>query len=155
MQRLASTTPTTREQWRNAAVERWMITVRDWQHSASQITWWLVAACFPTRISTSWHGTLLMEEKGTRLINGKWRSSLWDVKMQRGADVASDHHLVTEKFKTTDKRNNKIWCWQAEGPNSQETLHKASSQKVKPFLRTQKKMRKRLREIRPEVGESG
>ena len=29
------------------------------------------------------------------LINGKWRKSLQDVRVRRGADVGSDHHLVT------------------------------------------------------------
>jgi len=29
------------------------------------------------------------------LINGKWRRSLRDVRVQRGADVVSEHHLVT------------------------------------------------------------
>jgi len=29
------------------------------------------------------------------LINGKWRRSLRDVRVRRGADVGSDHHLVT------------------------------------------------------------
>ena len=28
------------------------------------------------------------------LVNGKWRRSLIDVKVRRGADVNSDHHLV-------------------------------------------------------------
>ena len=32
------------------------------------------------------------------LINGKWRS-LIDVKVRRGADVGSDHHLVTAQLK--------------------------------------------------------
>ena len=29
------------------------------------------------------------------MINGKWRSSLRDVKVRRGADIGGDHHLVT------------------------------------------------------------
>lgn len=33
------------------------------------------------------------------LINGKWRRSLRDVKVRRGADVGSDHHLVTACLK--------------------------------------------------------
>lgn len=32
-------------------------------------------------------------------INGKWRRSLQDVKVRRGADVGSDHHLVTANIK--------------------------------------------------------
>ena len=33
------------------------------------------------------------------LINGKWRRSLRDVKVRRGADIGSDHHLVTACLK--------------------------------------------------------
>lgn len=33
------------------------------------------------------------------LINSKWRSSMRDVRTYRGADVASDHHLVATKIK--------------------------------------------------------
>ena len=33
------------------------------------------------------------------IINGKWRRSLQDVRVMRGADVASDHHLVNIKLK--------------------------------------------------------
>ena len=33
------------------------------------------------------------------MINGKWRSSLRDVKVMRGADIGSDHHLVTACLK--------------------------------------------------------
>lgn len=33
------------------------------------------------------------------MINGKWRCSLTDVKVRRGADVGSDHHLVTASIK--------------------------------------------------------
>ena len=29
------------------------------------------------------------------MVNGTWRHSLLDVKIKRGADVGSDHHLVT------------------------------------------------------------
>ncbi|XP_052080744.1 uncharacterized protein LOC127718727 [Mytilus californianus] len=32
-------------------------------------------------------------------INGKWRRSLQDVRVRRGADVGSDHHLVTANIK--------------------------------------------------------
>lgn len=32
-------------------------------------------------------------------INGKWKRSLQDVRMKRGADVGSDHHLVTANIK--------------------------------------------------------
>ena len=38
------------------------------------------------------------------MINGKWRRSLRDVKMRRGADVFSDHHLVTADIKLRLKR---------------------------------------------------
>ena len=33
------------------------------------------------------------------MINSKWRRSLLDVKVRRGADVGSDHHLLTAKIK--------------------------------------------------------
>ena len=33
------------------------------------------------------------------MINGKWRRSLQDVRVRRGADVSSDHHLVTAMVK--------------------------------------------------------
>jgi hypothetical protein len=33
------------------------------------------------------------------IINGKWRRSLQNVRVMRGADVASDHHLVNIKLK--------------------------------------------------------
>ena len=33
------------------------------------------------------------------MINGKWRSSLRDVKVRRGANIGSDHHLVTACLK--------------------------------------------------------
>jgi len=38
-------------------------------------------------------------------INKKFRSSLQDVRVQRGADVASDHHLVVCKLKLKLKKN--------------------------------------------------
>ena len=34
------------------------------------------------------------------MINGKWRSSLQDVKVRRGADIGSEHHLVTACLKS-------------------------------------------------------
>ena len=33
------------------------------------------------------------------VINGKWRRSLQDVRVRRGADVGSDHHLVSSNIK--------------------------------------------------------
>lgn len=33
------------------------------------------------------------------VVNGKWRRSLQDVGVRRGADVGSDHHLITAYFK--------------------------------------------------------
>jgi len=33
------------------------------------------------------------------MINGKWRHSLQDVHVRKGADVGSDHHLVTAMVK--------------------------------------------------------
>jgi hypothetical protein len=38
------------------------------------------------------------------MINTKWRGSLQDVKVRRGADVGSDHHLVTAKVKIKLRR---------------------------------------------------
>lgn len=38
------------------------------------------------------------------MIHGKWRSSLTDVSVRRGADVSSDHHLVTADIKLKLKR---------------------------------------------------
>lgn len=32
-------------------------------------------------------------------INGKWERSLQDVRVKRGADVGSDHHLFTANIK--------------------------------------------------------
>ena len=37
------------------------------------------------------------------IINGKWRSSLRDVKVRRAADIGSDHHLVTACLKLKSK----------------------------------------------------
>ena len=39
------------------------------------------------------------------MINGTWRRSLQDVKVRRGADVGSDHHLVTATLKLKLRRN--------------------------------------------------
>jgi len=33
------------------------------------------------------------------MINGAWRRSLQDVRVRRGADVGSEHHLITAKLK--------------------------------------------------------
>ena len=38
-------------------------------------------------------------------INGTWRRSLQDVRVRRGADVSSDHHLVTANLKLKLRRN--------------------------------------------------
>ncbi|XP_063416092.1 uncharacterized protein LOC134697738 [Mytilus trossulus] len=42
---------------------------------------------------------------GHILINKKWRSSLLDVKVKRGADVYSDHHLVIGKIRLKFRKN--------------------------------------------------
>ena len=39
------------------------------------------------------------------MINGTWRRSLLDVKVRRGADVGSDHHLVTAILKVKLRKN--------------------------------------------------
>jgi hypothetical protein len=38
------------------------------------------------------------------MINGTWRRSLFDVKVKRGVDVWSDHHLVTANIKMKLRR---------------------------------------------------
>ena len=39
------------------------------------------------------------------MINGTWRRSLQDVRVRRGADVGSDHHLVMANLKLKLRRN--------------------------------------------------
>ena len=39
------------------------------------------------------------------MINGAWRRSLQDVRVRRGADVGSDHHLVTATLKVKLRKN--------------------------------------------------
>ena len=39
------------------------------------------------------------------MINGTWRRSLQDVRVRRGADVGSDHHLVTATLKVKLRKN--------------------------------------------------
>ena len=39
------------------------------------------------------------------MINGAWRRSLQDVRVSRGADVGSDHHLVTATLKVKLRKN--------------------------------------------------
>ena len=39
------------------------------------------------------------------MINGTWRRSLLDVRVRRGADVGSDHHLVTATVKLKLRKN--------------------------------------------------
>ena len=39
------------------------------------------------------------------VINGTWRRSLQDVRVRRGADVGSDHHLVTATLKVKLRKN--------------------------------------------------
>ena len=46
------------------------------------------------------------------LINGKWRRSLQDVRLRRGADVGSDHHLVTAMVQLKLLRPRKATCHQ-------------------------------------------
>lgn len=41
------------------------------------------------------------------MINGTWRSSLLDARVRRGADVGSDHHLVTATLKLKLRRARK------------------------------------------------
>ena len=46
------------------------------------------------------------------LINGKWRRSLQDVRVRRGADVGSDHHLVTAMVQLKLLHSRKTTCHQ-------------------------------------------
>ena len=39
------------------------------------------------------------------MLNVTWRRSLLDVKVKRGADVGSDHHLVTANIKMNMRRS--------------------------------------------------
>ena len=39
------------------------------------------------------------------MVKGTWRRSLQDVRVRRGADVGSDHHLVTANLKLKLRRN--------------------------------------------------
>ena len=46
------------------------------------------------------------------MINGRWKNSLFDVRVMRGADCSSDHHLIIGKInlklrKTVKKKTNK------------------------------------------------
>ena len=40
-------------------------------------------------------------------INGTWRRSLLDVRVRRGADVGSDHHLVTARIRMKLRRTDR------------------------------------------------
>ena len=46
------------------------------------------------------------------LINGKWRRTLQDVRVRRGADVGSDHNLVTAMIQLKLLRSGKTTCHQ-------------------------------------------
>jgi len=39
------------------------------------------------------------------MIKGTWRRWLQDVRVRRGADVGSDHHLVTANLKLKQRKN--------------------------------------------------
>ena len=39
------------------------------------------------------------------MINGAWRRSLLDVRVRRGADVGSDHHIVTASLRLKLRKN--------------------------------------------------
>lgn len=59
----------------------------------------------------TWHSPNMRDKNQIDHImtNGKWRRSLMDVKVKRGADVDSDHHLVTAtiklKLRSTEGKN--------------------------------------------------
>lgn len=50
------------------------------------------------------------DQTDTILMNGRWRQSLQDVKVRRGADVGSDHHIVKamKKMKIKGIRHKRI-----------------------------------------------
>ena len=41
-------------------------------------------------------------------ISHRWKSSLQDVRVKRGADVGSDHHLVVEKIKIRRRKSTRL-----------------------------------------------
>ncbi|XP_061188858.1 uncharacterized protein LOC133197034 [Saccostrea echinata] len=59
----------------------------------------------------TWHSPNMRDKNQIDhiMINGKWRRSLLDVRVKRGADVDSDHHLVTAtiklKLRSTERKN--------------------------------------------------
>ena len=59
------------------------------------------------------------------MINGTWRRSLQDVRVRRGADVGSDHHLVVAtvklKLRRTDKQYNRKMKFDIQKLKSEET----------------------------------
>ena len=61
-------------------------------HEIHKLTW-----CSPSRRDKNQIDHLM--------INGTWRRSLQDVRVRRGADVGSDHHLVTATLKLKLTRN--------------------------------------------------
>ena len=59
------------------------------------------------------HGVGVQNENGKRLTIGrKWRGSLLDVRVRRGADAASDHHPVVADLNVKLK----VYRDRAEGP---------------------------------------
>ena len=59
-------------------------------------------------------------------INRTWRSSLWDIRVKRSADVGSDHHLVVAEVKI-----NWSGClWRSLGQHEGNTVHTGSGTKT-------------------------
>ena len=56
------------------------------------------------------------------MINGKWRSSLRDVKVRRGGNIGSDHHLVTACLKLKLKGRSRFDVAQLKHPNVQKSF---------------------------------
>ncbi|RUS70732.1 hypothetical protein EGW08_021510 [Elysia chlorotica] len=75
-------------------------------------------------------------------ISRKWRRSMHDVRMKRGADVASDHHLVAAVLKTKLKTFN---------DSAGRPAHKAEISKAMSQERQQVQTTDHLRLLRPST----
>ncbi|XP_005091913.1 craniofacial development protein 2-like [Aplysia californica] len=70
------------------------------------------------------------------MIGGMWRRSLQDVKVKRGADVGSDHHLVTARIKLKLKKT-----FTKEATRTRFNVHKLSDGNVRSAFRLELKNR--------------
>ena len=114
--------------WAGTALENKMKMENFSQSSAPSMTWSLEALCFHTRPSIRPRGLPLTARQ-------RIRRSLLDVRVKRGADAASDHHLVVAELKTKLK----AYKDQAERPshkfNVQCLKEKQKSEEFKIDLR--------------------